>query len=488
MQSLGELFPGVSATEDDVPEVAALKGSAQMAGLIARAVTSRQRVPAKPQTIQVNGDRLTISPAMISRAIARAQATRKPHNEARVVFVNHALDQLVDQLANQLRRNGNTLDDTDVRALREDLRTSHDVRVVLNTAWLPLTPEKLIQDLYARPNWLGELTRRWSPDRRALLRRPREAPFTVSDVPLLDEAAELLGEFMPPADAGKRERDAQRARDLEDAKQAIRNAGAQGLVQPEQLVESFAETAPRETTAERARSDRTWTFGHVVVDEAQELSPMQWRLLVRRSPMRSFTIVGDIAQGSSLEAPSSWREALDPFFSGRWEVEELTVNYRTPAHIVREAERVARQHGLSLTSTRSVREGDWPILRDEVSDAADLPAAVEAAVRHDRAIGGAGTLAVVTSASSHRDVLTRLTDAFGDEVGAGARGLDRAIAVLTAHDAKGLEFDSVVVADPGALLRESRRGAADLYVAMTRPTQRLALVTVADSQSDMVSD
>lgn len=480
MQSLGELFPGVSATEDDSPEVAALKGSAEMADLIARAVTSRQRVPAKPQTIQVNGDQLTISPATIARAINRAQSTRKPHNEARVVFVNHALDSLVEQLASQLRRSGNALDDTDVRALREDLRTSHDVRVVLNTAWLPLTAEKLIQDLYARPQWLAELTHRWSPMRRALLRRPREAPFTVSDVPLLDEAAELLGEFAAPQDPGQREREAQRARDLDNAMQAIRNAGAEGLVDADRLVDTFSEQPAQETTAERARSDRTWTFGHVVVDEAQELSPMQWRLLVRRSPMRSFTIVGDIAQASALDAPSSWAAALDPFFAGRWEVEELTVNYRTPAHIVREAERVARQHGLALTSTRSVREGDWPIKRDTVAHPVDLPDAVAAAVRRDRSISGDGTIAVIAPANSYDDVLTELRASFGTDVGAGAQGLDRAIAVLTAHDAKGLEFDSVVVADPEGLLQESRRGAAALYVAMTRPTQRLTLVSVAE--------
>lgn len=478
MQSLGELFPGVSATEDDTPEVAALKGSAEMAELIARAVTSRQRVPAKPQTVQVNGDRITIAPATIARAIGRAQSARKPHNEARVIFVNHALDSLVEQLASQLRRTGNALDDTDVRALREDLRTSYEVRVVLNTAWMPLTAEKLIQDLYARPQWLAELTHRWTPQRRALLRRPREAPFTVSDVPLLDEAAELLGEFAAPADPGQRERDAQRALDLENATQAIRNAGAEGIVDANQLVDNFTETASRETTAERARADRTWTFGHVVVDEAQELSPMQWRLLVRRSPMRSFTIVGDIAQASSLEAPSSWSAALDAFFAGRWELEELTVNYRTPAHIVTEAERVARTHGLSLTSTRSVREGNWPILEDAVADRSELPAAVEAAVRRDRAISSAGTLAVIAPVEDYAAVLARLVDAFGNDVGAGARGLDRAIAVLTAHDAKGLEFDAVVVAHPDGLLQESRRGAAALYVAMTRPTQRLSLVKV----------
>lgn len=483
MQSLGELFPGVTATTDDAPAVAALKGSAEMAGLIARAVKSRQRVPAKPETVVVNGDRLVVQPAILAQAVAKAQASGKTHNEARVVFVSQALDRLTEQFVRQLRQAGRAIDDSDMSLLREDLRTSYDMRVVLNTAWMPLTAEKLVQDLYARPQWLAELTHRWPARQRALLQRPREAPFTISDVPLLDEAAEILGPMAVESDAGRHERDAQRRRDLENATQAIRNAGVEGIVSAEQLADNFSDSGDdASTTADRARSDRTWTFGHVVVDEAQELSPMQWRLLVRRSPMRSFTIVGDIAQASSLDAPSSWHAALDEQFSGRWELEELTVNYRTPAQIAREAERIARQHGLPITATKSVREGEWAIATSFADDAASLPASVVRAVRDDRAISTAGTLAVIAPVHLLEPVMTRLTDAFGADVGTGSRGLERPITVLTAHDAKGLEFDAVVLADPDALLAESPRGAAALYVAMTRPTQRLTLVRVAASE------
>jgi DNA helicase IV len=485
MQSLGELFPGVTATTDDAPEVAALKGSAEMVGLIARAVKSRQRAPERPVTITVNGDRLTVQPATLAQVIAKAQASGKPHNEARVLFVSQALDRLTEQFVRQLRQAGRAIDDSDTALLREDLRASYDMRVLLNTAWMPLSAQKLIQDLYARPQWLAEITHRWPARQRALLKRPREAPFTISDVPLLDEAAEVLGAMAAESDAGRHERDAQRRRDVENARQAIRNAGVEGMVSAEQLADNFADTgADGSTTADRARSDRTWTFGHVVVDEAQELSPMQWRLLVRRNPMRSFTIVGDIAQASSLNAPSSWHAALDEQFRGRWELEELTVNYRTPAQIAREAERVAREHGLPITPTTSVREGEWPISESFSEDVADLPAAVVRAVRDDRTISVAGTLAVIVPVAARDAVLTALTDAFGDAVGAAADGLNRAIAVLTAHDSKGLEFDSVVLADPDALLSESPRGAAALYVAMTRPTQRLTMVRVAGNARD----
>ncbi|WP_314148863.1 UvrD-helicase domain-containing protein [uncultured Leifsonia sp.] len=477
MQSLGELFPGVEATAVDGAEAARLKGDVSMARLLSRAVKSRQKAPEEPQAIVVDNERLVVQPELVQRAIAKAQRSGKPHNVARVTFVKHALAELTDQLAAQLRAGGSTIDDADLKVLREDLRTSYDVRVLLNTAWLPLTPQKLLQDLYARPAWLAELTPRWSEEQRAALLRDRSAPFTVSDVPLLDEAAELLGDFPGRPDPADRERERQRKRDLENARAAIANMGVQGLVSAEQLADGFAERVDRGTTAERAAADRSWTYGHVVVDEAQELSPMQWRVLVRRCPMKSFTIVGDIAQVASAAGATSWEAALRPAFKDAWRLEELTVNYRTPAQITREAERIAVEAGLPITPTRAVREGDWPIRR--VAADGDLAAAVTGAVEHDRSVDAEGTLAVIAPEASVAVVEAAVRERFGADAGRGAAGLTRPIAVLTGYEAKGLEFDAVVLADPAALAAESSRGAASLYVAMTRPTQRLTLVETA---------
>ncbi|HEY1530310.1 MAG TPA: UvrD-helicase domain-containing protein [Galbitalea sp.] len=474
LASVGQLYPGVETTLEDAPEVAALKGRAEMADLIGRAVRSRQIVPTEAQVLDVNGEKITLEPSVVQNAMQAAQRARKPHNVARQQFQKSVLQTLTTQLAAQLRSHGSTIDDADLAWLREDIRGAEDVRVALNTAWLPLTPEKLIQDLYARPNWLASITPTWSAADRELLRRDRDVPFTVSDVPLLDEAAELLGEFDAGNAAALRQAKEQFKRDVKNAEQAIKNMGVQGLVNAEDLAANFTETAARGTTAERAAADREWTYGHIVVDEAQELSPMQWRLLRRRCPLRSFTIVGDVAQASAAAAAPDWGTALTALTT-EFRLEELTVNYRTPAQITDAAETMALEHGLAVTKSRPVRDSEWPV--DEVVIAADeLLSAVTDVVDEDRETDERGTVAVIAPARIVDAQYDALAAHFGASVGRAARGLTRAIAVLTPQEAKGLEFDAVVIVEPNEIIASSSRGVGALYVAMTRPTQRLHLV------------
>ncbi|WP_084816275.1 UvrD-helicase domain-containing protein [Frondihabitans sp. Leaf304] len=480
LSSLGGLYPGVEATADDSPDVAAAKGSARMADLLKRAVRSRQIVPTEPAVVDIDGERMTVQPQLVAEAMRRAQERGKPHNEGRVTFNKHALAALSKQLVAQLKARGTTIDDSDELVLRDDIRQSYDVRVLLNTAWLPLTPQKLLDDLYARPNWLASLTPQWTPEQRALLRRPRGEALTISDVPLLDEAAELLGEFDAVVDAEKRARKQQQKRDIENAERAIENMQVEGMVTASDIAGNFAERAASMTTAERAGGDRTWAFGHVVVDEAQELSPMQWRLLARRCPLRSFTVVGDIAQASSPASADSWERALQSLLGrrrreGAWHLEELTVNYRTPSQIVEYAEGVARASGLAITPSRSVRASEWPV-RETASQ--DPAAATLEAVVVDRDIDDSGTLAVIAPPELVTTLVETLDARFPGQVAPGTASLTRPISVLSPATSKGLEFDSVVVVSPSRILALSSRGNASLYVAMTRPTQRLTVVDV----------
>jgi len=475
LSSVGGLFPGVDARIDDSPQVAAVKGSARMADLLKRAVAARQVAPAEPQTVWIDNERMEVHPHLLQRAISRAQETRKPHNEARNTFVSSALTALTNQLVEQLREGGDTIDSDDVRMLREDIRSSHDVRVLLNTAWLPLTPEKLLRDLYARPAWLASLVPAWPAERRALLLRDRNDDFTVSDVALLDEAAELLGEAPSASGASEREARRQRKRDIENAEAAIQNMDVEGMVSAEALADGFAESGPRLSAADRAATDRSWTYGHIVVDEAQELTPMQWRLLRRRAPLRSFTIVGDIAQASSSSAASTWGEAIRPL-TDDFRLEELTVNYRTPKQIAELAERVAEEQGLQITRSQSVRDSEWEPRR-VVAAAVEVPNSVVDAVAADREISTTGTLAVIAPDASVAGLHHALAERFGGIVGLGVDGLQAPITVLGPRTSKGLEFDSVVVVDPDGIIAAEPRGASALYVALTRATQRLTLIT-----------
>jgi superfamily I DNA/RNA helicase len=289
-------------------------------------------------------------------------------------------------------------------------------------------------------------------------------------VPLLDEAAELLGEDQEVARSEARKRAQERDAELRYAQHVLETTGVAELMPAEVLVDRYADAGPVLTTAERASGDRTWAYGHIVVDEAQELSPMMWRLLMRRCPSRSMTVVGDVAQTGSVAGAESWAEVLDPYVGDRWAEEQLTVNYRTPARSMDLAVNVAKAGGIDVVVPASVREGTTPPRIEQVDDFGSLRQLVLA----ERDNVPDGRLAVVTPRADYDAVLTVVRNALGEEV-AGPEG-DRPVTVLTPRECKGLEFDGVVVVEPAAIVAESPRGINDLYVALTRPTQRL-LVT-----------
>ncbi len=477
MASLGRLMPGINAVPETNADVAAIKGRLDMAAIVANAVSNRMRVPAENRILEVDGRKLTLTPRQVRRARERARATGKPYNEARVTFVKILLRELTEQMT-ELVEAANIGNNADRSYLAEDVRTARDVRIALNLCWMPMTPEKLITDLFSKPEILEFCTPNLSPAERALLQRPADAPWTESDVPLLDEAAELLGELDPAAGRGLAQQEHDRARDLANAKQTLVNmqaAGVDPLMSAEELAEQNREQEARQTAAERATSDRTWAFGHIVVDEAQELSPMQWRLLVRRCPLKSFTIVGDIAQTSSVAGANSWQGALAPMFGDRWQLEELTVNYRTPSQIAEAAVRMANAAGLVVSAPKAVREGRWDPIIEEVSAGAVVDRLVEVLPEELEALDG-GLLAVIADGDLLPQATAALRAVYGRRIGTGAGSYEQDIVVISPREAKGLEFDGVVVLEPSLMLNHEHGKVGDLYVAMTRATQRLRLI------------
>lgn len=477
--TIAELYPRLEATGVEDEAVAEVKGRAVLAQVIARAVRLRQRVPAVAQEFLVEGTTVTVTPRDIAEAIARARRNHRPHNLARVTFVREMLSRLAEQYVSQL---GYPLAPDERGDVLEELRSDRNIRIALNLAWMPLTPQKLIGDLFAQPARLAAAAPGLSATDRALLARGRGAQWTPADVPLLDEAAELLGEDDQVARAQARADATNRNAELEYARQVLQSSGNEGLVSAELLADRFASTGPRLTTAERAAADRSWTYAHVVVDEAQELSAMAWRMLLRRVPTRSMTIVGDVAQTTARAGAGSWTTMLDPLLRSAWRLAELTVNYRTPAAVADAAQRVARAANLPVSELTSAREVDDALVVERVADAGDLAAG---AARHalaalatldDGAEGG--RMAVIAPADRLRGIRAALGAAgLADELGTGLAALDARLTLITPREAKGLEFDVVVLVEPAEV---GAAGAGDLYVAMTRPTRQLRVVHDAD--------
>lgn len=211
---------------------------------------------------------------------------------------------------------------------------------------------------------------------------------------------------------------------------------------------------------------------------------MQWRLLLRRCPIKSFTIVGDIAQTSAASGATSWAQALSPFFGERFTLEELTVNYRTPAQIADAAVRVAQAAGLNITTPRAVREGDWPPLLTKTTGA-QLDDTLRAALAEELEYSAGGLQAVIVPQDQLAHARDVISAAYGDRVGEGSGGLSQDIVVISARESKGLEFDGVIILEPEQLVAEVDGGVGDLYVAMTRTTQRLRVVYTGELPEGM---
>ncbi|NUT98114.1 MAG: AAA family ATPase [Saccharothrix sp.] len=469
LSTVGELFPDLNATGRESARTAALKGRIEMADVVAHAVKDRQEAPALVE-IPFEQDVLKLDRRAITAARGRARRTRRPHNEARRTFLREIISALASQAVSRLGRH--LLDQADIDDIRRELREDPEVQAAVERLWPTLSPQKLLEDLYATPRLLAKATPKLSPEERALLARPRGTAWTPADVPLLDEAAELLGEDDTEAKA-RAER--QRRQAIDYAQGVLDILDLEDDADPDILMATDLVDAYRlaerhgveryETAAERAAADRTWTFGHIIVDEAQELSPMAWRTLMRRCPSKSMTVVGDIAQTGDIAGASSWSEVLSPYVMDRWKLTELTVNYRTPSEIMAVAADVLASVDPDLVPPTSVRDsGHEPWSLKVASAASALPGLVEQEV----GVIGDGKLAVIVPAAQVDELRAVVPGASDD--------LDAQVVVLGVVDAKGLEFDSVLVVDPAGILAESPRGASDLYVALTRATQRLGVV------------
>jgi hypothetical protein len=432
---------GSAATMETDPNVARLKSSADMVKAIEAAARFYERPPARGMTVETDWSDIWLSSGEWAEAF-EAPEPGTPHNEARVQILDELVTILMDK------------HDGDVPAdlLRKSLLRNEELRAALNRAWPLLEATDLVADLWSVPAYLRLCAPWLSPgDVQQLQRRDAQA-WTVSDLPLLDAARQRLGD--PEASRRQRRHDAtvaaereRMARVVDDLAEAADDEYGVGLVTMLRG-EDFQDALVDEAVLPSAGPDLlAGPFAHIVVDEAQELTDAEWQMLLARCPSRSFTIAGDRAQARH-GFTESWQERLERVGLDRINLASLSINYRTPEEVMAEAEPVIRAVLPDANVPVSIRRTGLPVVHGCVPDLGPVLGAWLA--------GHADGIACVIG-----DPTFQTTSR---------------VRSLTPELAKGLEFDLVVLVDPGAF-GEGIEGAVDRYVAMTRATQRLVILT-----------
>lgn len=472
----GSLLPGVTARPLGAESLTAqeVKGSLEMLEILGQAVRDLQTVPESSLDFLIDGVTVSLTPQIARQARTRARRTRRPHNLARGRFRDAVLDLMRDAMADSIGADPlggeNLLTPADREQLRADLAEEPDVAEAVDALWPELTAEEVLAGLYGSRQAVDSAAADYDElTRESLLREDRPDDWTEADAPLLDELAEILGiAGAEEAEAEERRRWQSQVDEAQEALDILSGSAYQDLddgtdaeilmaydvIDAEQLAERQRVRSSM-STAERAAADRTWAFGHVIVDEAQELSAMAWRMIFRRSPNRWMTLVGDPAQTGSPAGVEDWAGALEPFVKDRWRLHELTVNYRTPSDISDIAARILAEVSPGQEAPACLRETGSGIREFPTTELAE-------AVARARETADDGLVGVIAAPER----VTALQQAHGTDT----------VLVSDVNGAKGLEFDEVVLVEPVEIADGSPQGLNDLYVAVTRATQGLTLV------------
>ncbi|MEU7886695.1 RNA polymerase recycling motor ATPase HelR [Microbispora bryophytorum] len=438
--TLRDLVPeGAAAAVETDPDVARLKSSADLVKAIEPAVRFYENPPATGMTVTTPWSGIWLSAEDWAEAF-EAPDPGTPHNEARDQIWAELLTILMDKYDG----------DTPADLLRKSLLRNRELLTTFNRAWPLIEPNDLVGDLWSVPAYLRLCAPWLSPEEIRKLQRADAHAWTVSDLPLLDAARQRLGD--PQSSRRKRRRDAALAAQREQMAQVVENLieaddDGEGLV-TQLSREDLQRNLVDESELPALDADTlAGPFAHVVVDEAQELTDAEWQMLLLRCPSRSFTIVGDRAQARH-GFTESWQERLKRVGLDRIELASLSINYRTPEEVMAEAEPVIRAALPDANVPTSIRSGGVPVVRGSVAELSGILGTWLA--EHAE-----GTACVIGDPAFEETSRVRS---------------------LTPELSKGLEFDLVVLIDPERF-GEGVQGAVDRYVAMTRATQRLVILT-----------
>lgn len=457
LSTIASLFPGIVATHAESLLAREIKGSDAMAEILSNAVKNYQRLPDEPRTVDIDGLELVVTADMVKAARTRARRSRKPHNDAQAAFAEHLIESLAQHMAERIGADplggDNLLSRADVDQLHDDLAEEPLVTELIEEFWPHLSPTEVLAELLSSSARIDSAASAYDDETREALYREDGTAWTPSDAALLDELAVLIGMPDPEAERAAAEKQwREQVAEAEDALDILSSSdstdndddmfeaeilSAHDVIDAEHLARR-QEVRDSRTTAQRAREDYTWAYGHVIVDEAQELTPMEWRMIFRRSPSRWMTLVGDTSQTGSPAGVDEWAETLEPFVGERFRQHGLTVNYRTPRPITELANQLLEEINPEATPSVAVRDGVDVIWRDSEKSEDTVP-----------------------------DTPGTFTDADG-----------RLHAIITADNVeqiKGLEFDHVEVVHPDDIVAASPQGVHNLYVAITRATQSLTI-------------
>ncbi|MGW0706853.1 RNA polymerase recycling motor ATPase HelR [Streptomyces sp. NPDC002643] len=446
---------GAAATVETDPEVARLKSSARLVGAIEKAVRFYEEPPSEGMTVTTHWSDIWLSARDWAVAFEAAEPGT-PHNEARGQIWDELLTILVDKHEGDTSSDDPDGGEVPDALLRRSLSQNRELLTAFNRAWPVLEAADLVGDLWSVPAYLRMCAPWLDRDDVRRLQRADAQAWTVSDLPFLDAARQRLGD--PEASRRKRRNEAALAAQRERMARVVDNlieaddgsdpygGGLVTMLRGQDAQVSLVD----ESELSGAEPDRlAGPFAHIVVDEAQELTDAEWQMLLARCPSRSFTIVGDRAQARH-GFTDSWRERLERIGLDRIELASLTVNYRTPEEIMAEAEPVIRAVLPDANVPTSIRSGGLPVVH-----------------------GSAGELEQVLEGW-----LAKHTEGIACVIGAPTtfRPTNPRVRSLTPALSKGLEFDLVVLVDPESF-GDGIEGAVDHYVAMTRATRQLVVLS-----------
>jgi DNA helicase IV len=483
LSTISGLVTNVEIRGRDAEPVDELKGDLRMARLLARALRTRQRALKDDVDIPIGRAIVVLKARYTQETIERARRRPGNHNQRRSAVGRELANRLANEYYERFVREG--VDEVNaVGELADLIRATPQFKWALERIWPRLSGQELLHDLFGAPALLRAAGQGFvSVEELALLFRARsnsidEVRWTKADAALIDEARVLLGPLrrprpvVKPGDNGILEGidlDAY-AGDVRAA--ALREAQRNAPVLSNELDEA-----------------EFVTYGHIVIDEAQDLSPMELRVLKRRDLTGSMTIVGDMGQATTASSSASWNAVLEVLEPRREPARvDLTVSYRTPEEVLDFAAPTLRAAAPDLTPPRPVRRaGHSPSVHHVGRE--EFVATLCDVTRREVDAVAPGRVAVIVTGERVDEIVTILRSKGLDAVDPRdqeSKGLGADLIVLSAEGANGLEFDGVVVIEPGQIASRGARGGTSitarglrtLYVAMTRPTRRLALVAV----------